>query len=268
MVRTLLSRRWLAASALALAFFVVCLFLGRWQYGRYETKNERAQLVTAHCSATPVPLDSVFPPGTGPLPQHLLWTRVSMSGQYLPAQQLMVRNRPQNIVYGYEVLVPFRLDDGSVILVDRGWVQNGERADILPSVPPAPSGRTTVVGWLNPGEVQVNSGLPTGQLASIDIAQAQQATGLSLRGAYVILDSERGPGGVTPPRPTPLLPPDTDLGPHFAYALQWWGGSIVGFVIVFVYARREWLDAQAEAPGAAPRPVKVKKTRIWDEEDE
>ena len=46
--------------------------------------------------------------------------------------------------------------------------------------------------------------------------------------AYLVLGSEQ-PGG---PRPAPLAAPDTDLGPHQAYAIQWWLTSVFGFVLL------------------------------------
>lgn len=271
-IRTLLTRRWLAALAVAALFASACVLLGRWQYGRHEGKAARAHHVQTHYFATPVPLGQVLPDPGSQLPPEEHWRRVTMTGTYSPDEQLWVRNRPQNVVYGYEVLVPLRLPDGSTILVDRGWVRNAERADILPAVPPAPTGPVQVTGWLRPGEVAVNSDLPARQLGSIDLRQAGRELGAPVRPAYVVLESEAlaesDGSGSAPARPTPLLPPDTDTGPHFAYALQWWLAAPLGFVLVGVYARREWMDATGETArrkaAAATRP---KKTRIWDEED-
>ena len=185
----------------------------------------------------------------------------------------MVRNRPQNVVYGFETLVPLTLEDGTALLVDRGWVKNAERADILPDVPAAPAGRVTVTGWLRPGEPPVGEGMPPGQLASINFERAAAATGHRLRPAYLVLEGENDGSGTEPARPAPLLAPDTGLGVHFAYALQWWGASIVGFVIVIVYLRREARDELAAQESGEPvgsgraRVAKPKKVRIWDEED-
>ncbi len=274
--RPLLTRlftpRWLGASAAALAFFGLCLFLGDWQYGRHEGRVANAERVQRHYTSDPVALDTALPPGSTGLPADDEWRRVSASGTYDPAAQLMARNRPQNTVYGYEVLVPLALDDGTAVLVDRGWVKNAERADILPQVPAAPSGPVTVTGWLRPGEPPVGEGMPPGQLASINLDRAAAATGHSLRRAYLVMESEDDGSGSAPPRPGPLLPPDTGLGVHFAYALQWWGASVVGFVIVFVYLRREVRDELADSAEGRPVPAaartpKPKKVRIWDEED-
>lgn len=267
MLRVLFTRRWLTALAVAALFFTACLFLGRWQWGRHVEKSTAANLVESHYTAAPVPLEDALPSGAASLPGDQVWRRVEMTGRYDTAHRFMVRNRPQNVTYGYEVLVPFVPANGRPVLVDRGWVKNGERADVLPPVPDEPAGEVTVVGWLRPGEAALDNPLPAGQLASIDIDRAARESGHDLRPAFVLLDSERTADGRTPERPTPLIPPSTDTGPHFAYALQWWGASIVGFVLVFVHVRREYEDSLAEAGGVAPRPARVKKTRIWDEED-
>lgn len=270
MIRLLVTPRWLGALALAAVFAVTCVWLGRWQYGRYETRSAAADLVNRHYTAQPVPLDSVLPAG-GELGKDAVWTRVRVDGTYVGAAQLYVRNRPQNVVYGYEVLVPLRLADGSALLVDRGWVQNADRADILPDVPAAPLGPVEVTGWLRRSEPDLRRDLPKGQLASIDVAGAASQTGLRLRDGYLVLDTERTTAsrvtGLAPDRPKPLLPPDTDTGPHFAYALQWWAASLVGFVMVWVFARRELRDAEVLAGRVPVRPPKPKKVRIWDEED-
>ena len=66
--------------------------------------------------------------------------------------------------------------------------------------------------------------------------------GTPVLGAYVDLEVERLADGTAPPRPTALEAPDTDLGPHQAYAFQWWMGMVGGFVLVWFGARREYRD--------------------------
>lgn len=270
MLRALLTRRMLAGVALALAFAAVCVLLGRWQWGRYEDKQVRAAAVTEHYGAAPIPLTDAA--GRLPLSEEDQWLRVTATGRYAAASTLLVRNRALEGQGGLEVLVPFDLGGaltGRRLLVDRGWVANPDSAAQLPTVPPAPVGEVTLVGWLRAGEVDLGKELPAGQLASISLVQAQRQVGGDLLDAYLVLGSETGPSG-TPARPTPLGAPDVDLGPHQAYAFQWWLTSAFGFVLLGYRLRLAADASRAEHGGeseevpVAPRP---KKVRIWDEED-
>lgn len=277
MLSLLLSPRRLLALALAVVFAVVAVLLGNWQYSRHEGKVAARDRVEAHYGAAPVPLSTVLTSTDDPLDPAQEWTRVQVSGRYLGAEQLLVRNRPHRGVYGYEVLVPFVPDDAAqtaqgqgrpstALLVDRGWVLNAADAATLPEVPAVPVGQLTVTGWLRPGEVDLGREPPPGQLASINLPQAADRSGSDLYDTYVVLERESVPASASAPeRPTPADPPDTGLGPHFAYALQWWLTAPLGVVLVVLMARREAQDDNVAAHGI---PKKPKRTRIWDEEDE
>jgi cytochrome oxidase assembly protein ShyY1 len=257
----LASRRMLGGLALAIAFAVACILLGRWQWSRYEERQVRAEAVTTHYAASPVPLDSVTT--RIPLSEEGQWLRVTATGRYASGQHFLVRNRVLDGQPGLEVLVPFNLTrgfSGTRLFVDRGWVANAESAAEVPQVPPAPSGEVTVEGWLRSGEPDLGKDLPPGQLASIDLAAAARQTGGgTVLDAYLVLGSEQPAG----PRPEPLAAPDTDLGPHQAYAFQWWLTSLFGFILL-VYRLRV---AAAERRESEPLAARAKKVRIWDEED-
>lgn len=277
LLSTLGTRRWLTATALAVAFAVAAGFLGAWQWSRHEDKVAARDRVEAHYTAEPRPLAQVVTGTDGRVSADQEWLRVEAEGRYLTEEQLLVRNRPHHGVYGYEVLVPLRLtgpDGGTgsplTVLVDRGWVPNAADATTLPEVPPAPEGPVTVRGWLRPGEQDLGRQLPAGQLASVNPAAAERATGLSLLDGYLVLEAEqpRQGGGAgaeaAPARPEPLQPPRTELGTHLAYAIQWWLTAPVGLVLVGVLARRE----HREATGAASSQPRPRRRRIWDDEDE
>ena len=183
----LTSRRWLGASGVALAFAVAAYFLGQWQWHRYEAKAARADRINAHYDAKPRPLTDVL--GTAPMPLAEEWTRVTMQGGMPRDRTLLVRNRPLDGTYGYEVLVPFVDTSGGTVLVDRGWVLNAETAETLPEVVPAPTGTVTVTGWLRPSEPSLGKNLPRGQLASINLEEASRQVGSPLLGRL------RGPRG-------------------------------------------------------------------------
>lgn len=276
---TLLAPRRLLALALAVVFAVVAVLLGNWQYSRHEAKVAARDRVEQHYDADPVPLTSVLSTTDDALEPAQEWTRVEVTGHYLANEQLLVRNRPYRGVYGYEVAVPFVPDaagagrgqgqgqhGAGALLVDRGWVRNAADAATLPDVPPVPQGELTVTGWLRPGEIDLERDLPPGQLASVNLPEASDRSGSELYDAYLVLDGEAMPGtDSAPERPAAADPPDTGLGSHFAYALQWWLTAPLGVVLVVLIARRE---ARADGTAADGTPGKTKRTRIWDEEDE
>jgi cytochrome oxidase assembly protein ShyY1 len=274
MLRVVISRRWLTALAVAALFALACGFLGRWQWHRHEAKALRAERIESHYfAASPVLLSRAMPRPTAALPAAQEWTLVTTTGRYAAQHLMLVRNRPNNGVFGYEVVVPLRLADGPSLLVDRGWIPNGRTAAEPSTTPATPAGQITVTGWLRQGEPSLGRHLPKGQLASINLAEAQAQAATSLYGAYLIRRSETGPPGESIEHPQPLEPPDTDQGPHLAYAAQWWLAAPVGFILVLVGARREHLEGRTDVPaplGPARQAslAKVRKTRIWDEEDE
>jgi len=262
-LRRLATPRWLGALLLAVVLAWTCYHLGWWQYHRYEAKALRNERLDAHYRADPVPLSSVLTAaGLDPDDE---WTRVSATGRYVGGP-VYVRNRPLESQAGYEVLWAFRPSDGGPdLVVDRGWVAESQQgARVLPPTAPAPEGEVEVVGWVRPGQASRNRKLPAGQVASLNLRDAATALGTStVLPAYVLLDSETLPDGSTAERPTPIGDPDRDLGPHQAYAYQWWFLMVIGFALIPFGIRRELRLEDPEKYARAPG-----KTRIWDEEDE
>lgn len=263
MWRVLRRPRWLLYLALALVFGVVAAWLGSWQLDRHEQRVERRDIIETNYFADPRPLSEVLPPGEALSPGQE-WARVVAQGRYEQDHQHVVRNRPHQGVYGYEVLVPLDVGDGRELTVNRGWVPNAPVADELPEIPPAPTGEVEVTGWLRSSETDLDRDMPVGQLASIDLPRLQDATGLDLADAYLVLEQEAPAPAESP---AGLVPPDTGVGVHFAYALQWWLTAPFGLVLVLFMARRQ-AQEEARAEGTTgDRPRRPRKRRIWDEED-
>ena len=257
LLRRALAPRWLRWWAVALLAALACAALGNWQWQRYVGKAATVAAVERHYTAPARPVTEVLT--AEPMPREREWTRVEAVGEYR-GQQLVVRNRPREARYGYEVLAALRLADGSTLVVDRGWIPfppGGATAP--PQIPPAPAGTVTVVGWVRPSEPSLNREPPTGQVASIELAAISRAWRTPVLGGYLIRQTENGR---SPGNPADLDPPDTDTGPHLAYAIQWWVVGPAAFVLVWFAIRREEREDGAEE--SAPRPPKV---RIWDEED-
>jgi cytochrome oxidase assembly protein ShyY1 len=185
-----------------------------------------------------VSLAELVPALAEPLPREAGWRPVRVRGTYLDDETVVIRNRPnENGEFGYEVVVPFRVDGGPVLLVDRGWIPNGASGARPDAVPAAPPGEVTVVARLRPTEPPIARAAPAGQAERIDVPRLTAAVGApAVTGAYAVLAQEEPPPATAP---TPIPRPDEDLGPHLAYALQWWLGAVAVYVLLVVYARKE-----------------------------
>ena len=213
MFRAVFTRRILGAIAFAIVFGFACFLLGQWQLSRYEAKDARASAVEANYGAPAVPLADVLPSPTTVLPEHKVWSKVTVTGRYAGEHSYVVRGRTLSGSVGIEVVVPLVVQTASgpaILMVDRGWVRLSDSAATIPDYPGAPTGEVTVTGWLKPGEDDRGRDLPKGQLASVDLATATSELGGAVYPAYLVLDHETTPSGSTPPRPTPLEAPSAD----------------------------------------------------------
>jgi cytochrome oxidase assembly protein ShyY1 len=260
-LRLWFSRRWLVATLVAVLFGIACFFLGRWQWTRHVEQRTKVTAIEANYDAAPVPLEVAL---DAPLTPERQWTRVTLSGTYAVGADLLARNRPLEKTLGYEVLTPFTDGvAGRMVLVDRGWLPSGGSATAAPQAVAPPSGPVEVTGWLRSGEVPLGRDLPEGQLASINIGDARlQRPGLDPVDLYVVLGQQVPASPASHRTPLALPRPDEGLGPHQAYAFQWWLTMPGGLVFVWWAMRRE-----LSLGGPAGQPARPKKVRIWDEED-
>lgn len=268
MLKTLVQPKWLGGLVLATLFAVACFYLGQWQWSRYEAKSERNATLDRNYAATPVAFPDVV--DTDGVRPGADWSRVDVRGSYR-AEQIYVRNRPNEGVYGYEVLAVLESEDAGPVVVNRGWVPNSSAgAAVLPQVPAPPTGTVSVTGWVRPFERSLGRDLPAGQVASIARADLMAETDEDLAAAYVRAQSETAASAPVDSGLVPVEPPDRSLGPHQAYAIQWWLTMALGYAFVALGVRREVREG---SPGAGPgteavrrerRPAKVSR---WDEDD-
>src|SRR5690606_10585179 len=136
-----------------------------------EEAAERIRQIEENWDSAPVPLAAVLASPDAAFDRADTWTPVELTGEYLVEETLLVRNRPRDGVTGFEVLVPFRLGDGTVLIVNRGWLPAGERQAERPDALPDPMrGPQTIVARLRAGEPPVpGRSAPAGQVATIEL---------------------------------------------------------------------------------------------------
>ncbi len=249
----LLKPRWLGLLAFVIVFGALCYRLGLWQWHRLEHRIDRNAVIKQHYGADPVPLDSVVPRGSEVDGETQEWTQVEVRGTYDASGAASVKFMTRDSAPGVDVVVPLRLDDGTAILVDRGWMQT-DNSGQAPTLPAPPSGEVDVTGWLRPnngagGEaVRINDG----QIRAISSDGYDEALDYPLRSGYLNLRSESpDPGSDL------LLEPDPDLGqgPHFWYALQWWFFGLIGITGFVWFAISEARESRRRTTPTAQASV-------------
>ncbi|WP_284251908.1 SURF1 family cytochrome oxidase biogenesis protein [Pseudolysinimonas kribbensis] len=193
-------RRWGGYVALVVVFSIACGVLSWWQWSRNAERTAENTLISINWSKPAVPVDQALP-SLDSWRHDLEWREVTLHGRYLPGQQLLVRDRARNDNPGFEVLVPLRLPDGRIFVVDRGWLPIPARGDV-PQVPAPPSGDVSVVVRLQQSEPDLPGRTsPRGQIASIDLPQIARATGAdTYTGAYGTMTREDPPRRAGPSR--------------------------------------------------------------------
>jgi cytochrome oxidase assembly protein ShyY1 len=264
-------RRWFTYLGMAVIFAVACVLLSRWQFGRNQETVAANTLVTRNYNAAAVAPSALLPSKSSYVAKYE-WRIVSLSGEYLPAKQLLVRDRVLGNNPGFEVLTPFRETNGDIFVVDRGWLPIGSKHTAPDFVPPPPAGHADVTARIQQSETVLPGRVaPAGQVSEINLPTVARMTGLAnaYTGAYGLLASE------TPKpasRPIAAPKPTLDPGPFLSYAFQWIVFALAGFTGLGWALRQEYLARNADDPvekvRAAERERKAQKRAPTDAEIE
>jgi len=126
---------------LGLVLVVVFLSAGIWQTRRAHYKDMLQAEINAAAAEAPLHagaelLDAV----------HANLHRLEAKGSWVAERTVLLDNKVQDGVVGYEVVTPLRLAEGKFfLLVNRGWVRAPQLRSELPKIS-TPSGTVTVEG--------------------------------------------------------------------------------------------------------------------------
>ena len=221
----LLRPAWLALFVVVIAFAYLCFtVLAPWQLGKNTKTSRENNQISNSLTADPVPLTTFLPQQDSSAPDAQ-WRRVTATGHYLPDAQVLARLRVVDGDPAFEVLVPFAVDGGPIVLVDRGYVRP-EQGSQVPAIAPPPTGTVTITARLRDSEPVVQGKEPfrqdgAQQVYSINTAQISTLTGVPLAGSYLQLVEDQ-PGGLGV-----IGLPQLDAGPFLSYGIQWIAFGIV-----------------------------------------
>ncbi len=241
--------QWLALYVVVIAFAYLCFtVLAPWQLGKNtKTSRENAQIATS-LSEEPVTVTTVLPHQDSAAPGDQ-WRQVTATGSYQADAQVLARLRVIDGNPAYEVLVPFHVDGGPTVLVDRGFVKPVKGTSV-PDFPPPPAGTVTITARLRDSEAVVAGKDPfredgAQQVYSINTTQIAQVTGVPLAGSYLqLVDGQ--PGGLGT-----IGLPHLDAGPFLSYGIQWIAFGIIAPIGVGYFIAAEVKQRRRERAGSA-----------------
>ena len=210
----------------AISLVLLCLWAAQWQYQRGVDRHARNVLIAEQSQLPPIEFKNLL----GNIADYE-WRKISLKGSFDDKNQILLRNRYHDGMYGFEQLTLFVFDERK-IWVDRGWVKAGSDATVPPQLQPTNQGLISIDGRL-----RLDSSLPRGKFFVVAndsernlVSQLDARKGIQTEKFYIDLISASD-ASMNPDVPVDL--PELSDGPHMAYALQW-----LFFAGLVIYGRR------------------------------
>ena len=210
----------------ALILVLFCLWAAQWQYHRGVDRHARNTLIVEQSQLPEVELGEL----TGNI-DSFEWRKISIQGSFDDKNQILLRNRYNEGVYGFEQLTLFVFNQRK-IWVDRGWIKAGSNATVPPQLQQTNDESVRITGRL-----RLDSSLPQGKFFAVTnnaqrdlVSQLDARKGIQTESFYVHLISASDTS-MNPDVAVEL--PELSDGPHMAYALQW-----IFFGALVIYGRR------------------------------
>jgi len=241
------------AGSIAALFFVLFMALGTWQVQRRAWKLDLMARVEqrVHAPAIPAPGPERWPNITAASDEY---RHVTVTGTFLDTSQTLVQ-AVTDLGAGYWVLTPLQAPDGSVVLVNRGFIPADDRGRVQPG-----TATSTVTGLLRitepRGAFLRHNNPGANQWYSRDVQAIGAAHGLTHVAPYFI-DAEGPPQGVVPGEsavaggsgptsgssPTGVLPtPGLTVihfhNSHLVYAITWYTLALMVAIAITVGLRK------------------------------
>lgn len=187
---------------------------------------------------------------------RLLGRRVVVRGTYDESRHVLLAGRSHGAAPGVRVATPLRLDDGTVVIVDRGWMPSVDAATARPQDVPEPGPRE-VIGLLEPIPVGVagppwvplpGEGPAIWSVRRLDLDSLRDRIPGPLATVLVRQLPARGLPAL-PLREPPGVPGE---GTHLGYALQWFAIAFIALAGGIALARPSRPDGGKGVAGEPP----------------
>ncbi len=215
--------------------FILLLGLGTWQVQRLQWKEGLIAVRQAGLHAAPVGL-----PASLDAARALEFHPIRATGVLLNDRELYLNAPSLRGEGGFHVVTALRLDDGTVLLVDRGFVPSERRAPATRGAGEI-DGTTTVTGLLRlppdgkPGFFTPDNDPARNSWFYVDVAAMAQAAGAAkVLPFYLDADASPNPGGWPQGGQTETELPNN----HLQYAITWYALALALVAIYIRFAHR------------------------------
>ncbi len=223
-----------ATLATALAFLVL-VGLGSWQVKRLFWKQDLIARIEAGLAAPPVTLDTL--PADG---RAFDYRRVRLAGELLAVHNFALGALTVGGRLGASLITPMRLADGTVLLVDRGWLPEAELPPAEPAALARPA-RARIDGVLvHIGDVRQRLFVPDNDITARRFYWLDREALARLVGAPVAPFLLHAQEAEPPELLATVLPVRANLpNRHLGYAVTWFGlaASLLVIYVVFGFRR-------------------------------
>ncbi|HEY7938240.1 MAG TPA: SURF1 family protein [Acidimicrobiales bacterium] len=250
------SPKWIFGHLIVLALVVGFVNAGLWQVRRLHQRRAFNATVERNEARPVSPLADVLTAhdgfgAVGPV----LDRRVRVTGRYLPGQEILISGQSNTAGDpGAWIVSPLLQHDGTVVLVNRGWVSSTGNFKSAPATARPPAGEVTVEGLLTktqtPGWFEAHDPAH-GVLQSmirVDVARMQKQIRQPVVPAFISRTSQV-PADPGPIVPAPIDPPVLNDGPHLNYAYQWAAFTVLALVAYPILLRKVASDREKEERG-------------------
>ena len=228
---------------ISLPILVLSLGLGLWQMERREWKRDILDRITTNQAAPPMTLDQLL--SGNPLRHE--YGRVKVSGTFEHGHEFFLAARSLKNKVGLQVIVPFKSDDGRVVLFDRGWVPDRNAATQAAA---QPAGKIELTGLVRRSQISARfapENVPDKNVwFQADVPLMRKMAGAApdpkLDTFFLEADATPNPGGVPVGGQTRLEIPND----HLQYAITWF---LLALALIGVYLAYHWENGRLEING-------------------
>jgi surfeit locus 1 family protein len=216
-------------ASFSIFFVIVFMFLGVWQIERAAHKEGLLQAFNSEQESPPIRLTSQSPD----------WSRVFVDGIFDSSRQILIDNQIHKGKVGYKIFTPFRFDDNKIVLVDRGWIAQGQSRSDLPQLDILEKKSRIIATVTSPEQgVLAGSELLTDEWPRVSQTKAVELIASAFKEPILDIVLVLDPGSSQITEFIQIKPFAITPVKHYGYAMQWFTMSIV-LLGMFLYALKK-----------------------------